>query len=319
MVHNKSYNMIKNMLKKWFDVTIIGGGPCGLNCYLFLYRNGIDTLLISKNFGGQILKSDKIDNIIGFYKHSGQQFITKCIEHLNNFEFKWWSIIDNVSNIIKDSTNDEFIIRLKSNRIIYSRFIIIATGSSYKALNIPNEKRLFNHGITNCAVCDGFFFKDQTVAVIGGGNSALESIIFLSKICSKIIVINKNNKFKGDQININKVLSYKNVLIYYNTKTIEFIGHNWLTSVKLLHKNDKYSIVNIWAAFINIGMIPNTTFLPKKILNQYGYIKVDHRYESDIKGLFAGGDVVEGNAAQVSISIANGTSIAMHLSNIIHT
>lgn len=298
-----------------FDCIIIGEGPSGMSGALYLKRFGRNIIVLSKNQGGQLVSCGKVDNYLGYFDLTGVELYKKFDEHLNylNIQRKYVS----VEKIEKQF--DTFFCYLDNKEIIQSKTILVSSGNNYKKLNIKGEKYLSNKGVSYCTICDAFFFQDQDVAIIGGGNSALDSALILINIARKIYIINKNNYFKNCDFSMfNKIKNSDKIEIIYNANTLEFKGENELESI-LYEKDKKILEINVSGAFINIGQVPNSIFLHKNILNNFKEIKIKSNNETSISGLFASGDVTENSKHQIIIASGDGAKAAIHINEYLKT
>lgn len=298
------------------NILIIGCGPAGLTAAIYLKRFNINNIdIISKNIGGQILESDDIENYTGFPLIKGNLFVENMKKQ----------IIHNKINLIEDSIiditkNQDGLFKVKtlfSNKTKNYKYIVIASGSTYKKLSIKGEDLL---GISYCATCDGYFYKNKIVCIIGGGNSAIEASLLLSSIAKYVYIINKNNYFKGDKINLAKLKNKNNVKIFYNsfTKRFESNSDNSSRVHKIYFESDnKITNLEVNGVFIKIGKRPNTSFIKNLSLKTdiNGYIITKENTETNIDNIFACGDVVKGNIAQISTAVGNATKCSIVIYN----
>ncbi|MDF1498140.1 MAG: FAD-dependent oxidoreductase [Patescibacteria group bacterium] len=293
-----------------YDTTIIGAGPAGINATIYAARKGMKVMVISKDIGGQVSKVSIIENYIGYQEITGTELSKKFNDHLNkfNFDFKQTEI----TNIKK--SDDLFEIQTDSENIS-SKTVIIATGARAKELNIPGEKEFKNKGVTYCATCDAPLFRGKNVAVIGGGNSALESSLQLSTIASRVYMINKDESFSGDKILSDKLSKNDKIEILYNAQVKEIDGDRFVESLKLQQYN-KTKQIKVQGVFVEIGYKPNTSFLQNLLkLNSNEEIEIDSFGRTSKKGIFASGDCTNVPYKQIIIASGAGAIAAISAFN----
>jgi len=293
-----------------YDTTIIGAGPAGINATIYAVRKGMKVMVISKDIGGQVSRVSVIENYIGYQEITGAELTKKFNDHLNkfNFDFKQTEI----TNIKK--SDDLFEIQTDSENIS-SKTVIIATGARAKELNIPGEKEFKNKGVTYCATCDAPLFRGKNVAVIGGGNSALESSLQLSTIANKVYMINKDESFSGDKILSDKLSKNDKIEILYNTQAKEIDGERFVESLELQQYN-KTKKIKVQGVFVEIGYKPNTSFLQNLLkLNSNGEIEIDSFGRTSKKGIFASGDCTNVPYKQIIIASGAGAIAAISAFN----
>lgn len=297
-----------------FDAIIIGGGPAGLTAALYLLRAGCKVALVEKLIeGGQLFMTEEIDNYPGFPKGiKGYELAELFAEHIKNLDNlerfnKIVSHIEYSPNNVKVnfSTGDESIV---------GTTLIVCSGSHYRTLDLENESNLVGRGVSYCALCDGNFFKDRTVAVVGGGNSALEESLYLSKIVSKVILIHRRDSFRATQNYIDKVeaLSEK-IEIIRDSVIFSINGEGALNSLTVENvKTKQQSTIDVHGLFIFIGVEPNGTYLPEGLeLDAQGFIHTDTEMHTNLMGVFAAGDIRSKLCRQVSTAVGDGATAAM--------
>ena len=290
-----------------YDMVIIGGGPAGLTAGLYAARAGLNVILIEKVVpGGQVLTTDWIENYPGFPEGiSGPDLIQKMTEQVKKFDLN----IESNEVISLDLSDSIKKIEL-SDRTITSHTIIIATGASPKKLGIPGEDTFFGRGLSTCATCDAPFFKDKIVAAVGGGDTAVQESIFLTKFVKKVYLIHRR-----DQLRATKILQER---AFANDK-IEFIWDSVLTSIDGLTNVEKITVKNVKTGdtkefsvdgcFIWTGILPNTEFLKDELkVDDYGFIIVDLNMQSSVPGVFAAGDVRSNGLRQIVTAVGDAAS-----------
>ena len=295
-----------------FDIVIIGAGISGLTASLYSLRSGLKCALIEKNApGGQLLKINNIENFPGFDKGiSGQDLTNNTLNQV--FKFKNLTFFSDKAKLIK-KLKHSFKIKL-SSITIKSKSIILATGGSPKKLNIPGENKFNGKGVSYCSICDGLLFKEKIICVIGGGDSALENSIYLSKIAKKVYLIHRRNEFKATKLLINQIKKYKNIKIILNTIPICINGRENVDSISIKNlNNSSMKSLKINGIFIAIGQTINTEEFKNFLkLDKLNAIIVSKKMETNINGIFACGDVISKNLKQISTAIGDAAYAAQN-------
>lgn len=293
------------------DVLIVGAGPAGLSAAIYLIRSGYEVTIFEKGFpGGKVNLTAEVENYPGIEKISGPDLAFKIYEHALNLGAKITS--KEVKKIIKDK--DVFKVFTENDTFMF-KAVIIATGTIENKLEVENSMKFENHGISYCAVCDGRFYKDKEVAVIGGGNAALEEALYLEKICSKVHLIHRRNEFRADKIVVDLVKK-SSIDIIYDTIVTKVEGDNLVTGVDLLNvKTQSTSTLKVSGIFPYIGARPNTQFLDSHLLDEKGYLLVNERMETKIVGLYGCGDVIKKDLRQVVTATSDGAIAAINVAN----
>lgn len=301
---------------KIYDTIIIGGGAAGLTTSIYAQRDRFDTLILEKkNIGGNAFLTEKIENYPGFTSISGPKLMDKMEEQARTYgaDIKTG---EEVVDITK--AGDLFTIKTKSTSYI-GKTVVLSTGSTYRQLGIPNETALIGSGIHFCATCDGAFYRDKDIIVVGGGNSALEEGIFLAGFCKSVKIVNRSNEFTASETYVEKLSSIDNITTYMNKTAVEFIaGENELFSALKVRDNEtnEESLITADGVFIFIGLIPNTTPFEGVIeLDERGFIQTTALAETSVKGIFAAGDCREGAIAQVAAATGEGVLASYGIRN----
>ncbi|WP_343153253.1 thioredoxin-disulfide reductase [Buchnera aphidicola (Mindarus keteleerifoliae)] len=307
------------LLKKR-KIIIIGSGPAGYTASIYAARANLKPTLITGIVpGGQLTKTENIENWPGDINSIPG---TLLMDRMKNHSLKFNSEI--ISDNILSVDFKSFPFKLFGEEYNYSSSsVIIATGASARYLNIKSEKKFLGKGISTCAICDGFFYKDKEIAVIGGGNTAIEEALYLSNIASKVYLIHRGSKFTAEKIlvdRLNKKIQEKKIFTYMNHSVKKFVGNNIeLKEIKIISTKENLftSRINVSGAFICIGNIPNTKMFKKQLQMNNGYIKTNfsnfHGYktQTNIKGVFAAGDVTDHIYRQAITSSASGCMAAI--------
>lgn len=291
-----------------YDIIIVGAGPAGMTAALYSKQAGKSILVLEKEaYGGQILKAHKVKNYPGFNEISGFEFATNLYTQLTNLniEVKFEEVLKiNLKDNIKE------VITKKGNYLCKS--VIIAAGAKSRKLNLSNEENLTGKGISYCTTCDGMFFKGKTVAVYGGGNSAIDGSIYLSDICKKVYLIYRGDHFKIENKNIDNLKKKSNIEIIFNTTITDLIGKNKLESIKLKNKEIE-SNLEVEGLFIEIGYIPVSDICNNLVQTDLdGYIISNEECKTNIEGIFVCGDIRVKDIRQLTTACSDGTIAALN-------
>ena len=290
-------------------VVIIGAGPAGITASIYLKRGGVEPILIEKMMpGGKISLTHKIDNYPGYISIGGSDLANVLMNQLmeNSIDI----VYDEVINVSQKEKG--FLVKTTYGEYDADA-VIVATGTIEKKLGIPGEKEFFSKGVSTCAVCDGGFFKGQPMAIIGGGNSALEEALYLSSITDKVYVVHRRNEFRADQILVDKIKQDPHIEIITPYIPLEVKGDKMVSSIVLKNvETNEIKEVDIKAMFAYIGADANTDFMDiKGLLDDKGYIVVDSDMTTSIPGIFACGDCIKKNLRQVITACGDGAIAAM--------
>lgn len=284
---------------KIYDCLVIGAGPAGLSAAIYLKRANVDVAVLEMGpIGGKTNYISIVNNYLGLNNSFGPDLAMKFYEHAqaNKIEF----IADEVTTVTK--SKDLFVIKSQDDAY-YAKSVIVASGSLEKKLDLPKADIFEHKGISYCAICDGPLYKNKDVAVIGGGNSALEEALYLSRIVNKVYLIHRRTEFRADEGIVNEVKKQKNIEILYSSLVTALFGDTKLEAIEINGKNR----IEVSALFPYIGLIPNTNFLKfDNLCNKDGYILINNNGETIVEGLFAAGDVANGQMKQIVTASADG-------------
>ena len=293
-----------------YDIIIIGSGPAGLTAAIYAGRALVKTLVVGGRLpGGQLMLTSEVENFPGFSKGvQGQELMQEIREQAERFGVE-----------MQDQDVDSVEFSRKPLRVVaggreYStKAAIIATGSSAKWLGIPSEEKLRGRGVSSCATCDGYFFKERRVVVIGGGDTALEEALFLTKYASEVAVIHRRNQLRGSKILQNRALNNKKIRFIWNSTVEEVLGQGKVEGVRVKNaKTGETSIVPCDGVFVAIGFQPNTKVFQGQVqLDEKGYVISAQGTETSLKGVFVAGDVRDHKYRQAVTAAGEGCKAAI--------
>jgi len=293
-----------------YDVVVIGAGPAGITAAVYASRKRMRLRVVSKDVGGQAALSASIENYTGYQFISGFDLAKKLHDHIDSFGIEH---LEGEEALSVEKTGDVF--TTATNKGSYqSRTVVLAIGGKPRLLNAPGEQEFKNKGITYCATCDAPLFAGKNVAVIGGGNSALDATIQLMKIASRIYLITLNNDLSGDEVMMDKVRTSPRVEILLNAETKEFLGDVFLQKIRVLTGKTTERILDVEGAFIEIGWTP--ALIPVKSqpalnVTRWNEIIVNERCETGVPGLFAAGDITNVPEKQIIVAAGQGCIAAL--------
>ncbi len=280
-------------------VVILGSGIAGMTAGIYLKRGGLDVLVVEDNIPGGILNEiPSIENYPGYEEISGPDLAMNIYNQLTKL---------GVKILNKKITNIDLNNKIINNNIKYE-YLVIATGRKSRMLSLEHEKELLGKGISTCALCDGFFYKDKKVAVVGGGSSSLTEALYLSKICKEVIIIHRRDKLTADKYLIDKVNSTKNIKVLYNSNITKYNqNNNKLTSVIINNKDN----LEVEGVFLAIGSTPNSEIF--NVNKDNNYIIVDSNYMTNIDKVYAIGDVIKKDYYQLSTAASDAVVAASNI------
>ncbi len=294
-------------MEKRYDCIVIGAGVSGMTAAIYLKRAGLDVLLLEKSApGGQINQTSKIENYPGFLSVDGPTLAMNMFEQVQNLDISYQ--YGNVAKIRNREDSKEVI---TDQDTYLAKALIIATGRIPNKLNLEEENQFINRGVSWCALCDGSFYKNKVVGVIGSGNSALEEALYLSEICSKVIMMNRKDRYKGSAMLLEELKKKDNVEFIYHCvvqKLNEKDGHLGSITVK---QEENIKEIKMEGLFEYIGYHPDTEILQDfNITSSDGYIIVDQNMKTNEKGIYACGDVIQKDVYQIATAIGEGAIAA---------
>jgi len=302
-----------------YDLIIVGGGPAGLSAGIYAMRAALKTVLIESGVpGGQVAITKEVENYPGFIEIGGFDLCEKFLLHAKHYELE---ILEKEA-VATDPGIEYHSVRLADGTLLKAHAVILAAGGTARKLNIPGENEHFGSGVSYCATCDGFFFRDKIVAVVGGGDTALEDALYLSKITRKVYLIHRREAFRGSRILQQRVFAEPRIEIIYNTVVTAINGDD--SGVRAISLKDTQSgaqrDIDTEGVFIFVGFTPNNTLVPAGIkTNGTGYVITDEKCETDIPGIFAVGDLRQKYANQIVLAAADGCTAALAAAHYVET
>lgn len=303
-------------MSELYDLAILGAGPAGISAAIYAARARLNTLWIERKFaqGGQIVDTYEVDNYPGLPGINGMELGEKMAAHAEKL-----GLTPLRENVVSVETEDEVkIIRTKKNEY-RARTVILAFGATHRTLGVPGEEALSGMGVSYCATCDGAFFRDRTVAVIGGGNVAAEDAILLSRTCKKVYVIHRRDKMRADQILQEKLFACENVEMIWDTVPVSIEGEEMVSGIKLQNKKTgEEKELSLDGVFIAVGIVPNTELFGDLVkLDESGYIVAGEDCVTSTPGIFAAGDIRTKQLRQVITAAADGANAVISAEKIL--
>jgi len=293
-----------------FDVVVVGGGPAGVSAAIYSVRKGLKTALLADKIGGQVQETKGIENLISTIYTEGPKLAANLNEHLSSYPVQ----ILEYRRVKKINQGKAKTIELESGESLTAEAVIVATGAKWRELGVPGEKEYIGRGVAFCPHCDGPYYKNKKVAVVGGGNSGVEAAIDLAGIVKEVVLFEFNDQLKADQILVDKLKSLPNVSIVTSAKT-NSIGGDGQKVTHLMYldrKTEKEVKVNLDGVFIQIGLVPNSQFLKGTVeLSKFGEIIVDQKGHTSVQGIYAAGDVTTTPFKQIIIAMGEGAKAAL--------
>jgi len=294
-----------------YDLIIVGGGPGGLAAGMYAMRAALKTVLIEKGVpGGQMALTKGVENYPGFIEISGFELCDRFLQHA-----KWYGLEMIQQEVAAVDPGVEFhSVRLANGDLLHAHAVILAAGGSAKKLNVPGETENFGKGVSYCATCDGFFFRDKTVVVIGGGDTALEDALYLAKITKHVYVVHRRDAFRASRILQQRVMAEPKIEVIWNAVVGEILSDEQGVSAvslkdTLTGEQREFATEGV---FIFVGFSPNNQLVPLGVkMNPSGYVVTDEKCETSIPGMFAIGDLRQKYANQIVIAAADGCTAAL--------
>lgn len=299
-------------MEKKYDVVIVGAGPAGLNASVYASRYGLKNVVVGEISGGLVTQTTEIGNWLGEKNINGFEFVQKAIEHTKSFGTE---IIASSVDQIKKTEEGNFEILLANGEKFKSKTILIATGSKHRKLGVPGEKEFLGKGVSYCATCDGFFYREKTVGIVGGSDSAVSAALYMSDIAKKVYLIYRKDKLRAETFWVNSLEKAKNVEIIYSTNVKEIKGKDKLEKILLDNIYKGSTEIKLNGLFIEIGFTPNIELIKNLGLeiDNENYIKIEQNGQTTINGVWAAGDITTGsNKFKQIITAASEGAIAIN-------
>lgn len=290
-----------------YDIIIIGSGPAGLSAAIYAQRACLDTIVIEKNgiSGGQVLNTWEVDNYPGFPGVTGFELSRQFREHANKLgarvvqdEVVQVELSGNVKKVVCEEETYE------------ARCVILASGAHHRTLEVPGEEELRGAGVSYCATCDGAFFRGRTVAVVGGGDAALEDAIFLARMCEKVYIVHRRDKLRGAKRLQERLQAHENIEFVWNSETVAIEGNAQVEALRLRQtKTGEERRLDVDGVFIAVGIAPESELYAGQLeLDEQGYIRADESGQTSVPGVFAAGDVRTKALRQILTAASDGAN-----------
>lgn len=292
-----------------YDLIILGGGPAGLTAGLYAARSRLKTVLIEKTYlGGQIVNTYQLENYPGYEEITGADLVAKMEAQVRKHGLE--IVLEDVESL--DITGEIKRVKTANNKVYEAKAIILAMGATPRKLGVPNEDRFIGAGISFCATCDGAFYRDAVVAVIGGGNTAVEDALYLTKFAKKVYIIHRRDQLRATKIEQEKAFANEKIEFIWNTVVVDVEGEYGVERIRLKNvKTGEESTLNVEGVFVAIGYDPNTELVKGIVeLDEYGYIITDDDMKTNIPGVFAAGDIRHKLLRQVITAAGDGATAA---------
>lgn len=301
---------------KHYDLLIVGAGPAGLNAALYAKRKGLEVGIIGRKNGGQVIDTTSVENYLGFEFETGEGLIKAFSAHVNTLKVP---ILKDVDVLSIEKIEMDFQLKLSTGESLSAKSVIIATGSKPRHLDVKGEEEFAGKGVAYCAICDGPLFEGLDVVVAGGGNSAVEAAIDLSKIANSVTVVHRS-QFRADKILVDKLTTLENVKIMLETEILEVFGEQLVKGILIKNKKTgETSSIDASGVFVEIGYLPNSGFVKTFVAqNNRGEITVNALNETSVAGVFAAGDVTETPYKQIIVAASEGAKAALSANDYIN-
>ena len=293
-----------------YDVLIVGTGPAAVASAVYAVRKGLKTAMIGTKIGGQVLDTNEIENVIGLTKTTGSEFSKKLETHAKEYE-----IALKEGNYVREIKEDgkNKIVTTDDGKSYSTKTVILATGAKWRELNVPGEQDYKGKGVHYCATCDGPFYKNLDVAIIGGGNSGVEAALDMAGIAKSVTLVEFMPDLKADKILQEKLTERENITVITNAQVTEVYGETFTTGLKYKERStEEMKDLKIDGMFIEIGLVPNTEFIKGYVeTTKFGEIIINEVNSTNVKGIFAAGDVTTVKYKQIIIAMGEGAKAAL--------
>lgn len=300
-------------MSKVYDLIIIGAGAAGMTAGVYAARKKLKTLIISKDIGGQAAWSSDIENYLGFSMVTGAELVKKFEEHLEHYkeDIELRVVISGIKKVTKKAKN--FVVETGDGKKEEAKALIIAGGKNPRELGVTGEREFINKGVSYCAWCDGPLFKGKDIAIVGGGNSALDAALNVHKLVNQIYIVNITPKLTGDAVMIDKVTELPHIRILNNTEVVVIEGGKTVESIRVkAREGGLEKDLPVSGVFIEVGFIPATDYLKDLVkLNELDEIVIDKDNMTSLAGIFAAGDITDVTEKQIIVAAGEGAKAAI--------
>lgn len=298
---------MKKVLK--YDIAIIGAGPAGLSAAVYAARGGLKTIVFEKGvIGGQITVTQEVENYPGFFETlSGFELTEAMKKHADKFG------TEICQEEVKAVGMQGLCKVIETSQTIYNaKTLIIATGAHPRKLNVPGEDKYYGKGVSYCATCDGYFYRDKVVAVVGGGDSAVEEALFLTRFVKKVYVIHRRDELRAVQIIQDRAFENPKIEFIWNSEIQEIMGNDFVEKIAVYNKKEKKDTqLDVDGIFVYVGILPNNELIESRVeLDEQGFVLVDGNMHTNIPGIYAAGDIVSKKLRQVITAASDGAIAA---------
>lgn len=308
-----------NMDEHIHDLVIVGGGPAGLSAGIYAKRAALDAVLVEKGMpGGQIALTQDVENYPGIEEIGGFELCEKFLNHAKRYEL---DIRESEVNGVEPGSDFHDVVLADGSRL-HTRTVILAMGGEARKLNVPGEAEQYGKGVSYCATCDGFFFRNKTVVVVGGGDTALEDALYLAKICSRVYLVHRRDEFRGSRILQQRVFAEERITLVLDSVVTDIAGNDQgVTGVTVRNvKTEAVRAIEADGVFIFVGFSPNNSLVPAGVkMNAAGYVVTDEKCSTDVPGIFVAGDLRQKFANQIVLAAADGCTAALAAAHYVET
>jgi alkyl hydroperoxide reductase subunit F len=294
-----------------YDCIIVGGGPAGMSAAIYMARQQIKFAMFSGAIGGQVIYSSEIENYLGLHESTGVTMVKKFQDHLDDYKELFDLFEGEKVTQIKKSNGSFHIFTEK--RSFQAKTVLITTGARHRKLSVPGEKELGGKGVTYCATCDAPVYRDKDIAIVGGGNSAMEAALLAEKYSKKVHMIILDKALKGEGALKNKIEASGNIETHYEAKTVRIEGEDAVEGLVYEAPDGKEHSLPVQGVFIEIGLIPVADFVDFVEKNKWGEIVVDKQNRTSVEGIWAAGDVTDISPKQIAIAVGEGSKAALNI------
>ncbi len=300
-----------------YDTIIIGGGPAGLAAAVYFARQQLRFALFTGHIGGQVAESSDIENYLGLHELTGVNMVKKFVEHIGDYK-KHFDLHEDEKVMKVDRINGGFTVATDKGTF-QTKTLLIATGSEHRKLHVPGEEDFQRKGVTYCATCDAPLFRDKRIAIIGGGNSAMDAALFSEKYSEHIDLIVLNPELRGDDVMKDKVSKSSKITVHYETKTIRIEGKTTVDAIVVQGKEGNEERISVQGVFVEIGLEPVTGFIDFVGKDKWGQLIVDKVNQTNVEGVWAAGDVTDITEKQIAVAVGEGSKAALSIIKYLQT